>query len=461
MRNITKTIGDSKMKKKMMAFILAGAMLFGGMAFSGCDKDKKDDPDGKPSETTSESVSETESVTESQKATKTNSKLSTHDVKYYQIKKFTQPVWSGDISYAEAAFVRQNSKGVVEPIQLLYPIDEIVSVRNSMLDRVYKEGRDYRVTEDGKLEIIEGGKIPVLAFNDFFFELTTAEHEQNKLSTKFPAANRPGWGYIRAEQISSSNPGMSQWTLAVTYTHSGDSGIKAPEGKSDKFARVIEKINNGENIKIASLGDSITERWSTSKNAGMAPFCPSYTDIVTDYINLTYRIEAQNINLAVSGQTADWALNTKLDEEGNPTPVEKLCAQNADLIILAFGMNDGCGVPTEEYINNINAILSKIATACPDACVVVVGTMLPNPNVAWSPGGASLLQYHDDYVYALKEAEKSWTNAAFADVTTVHTHMLRRKAYQDTTGSNSNHPNDYMHRVYAQVVLQTIFGEIK
>jgi hypothetical protein len=37
--------------------------------------------------------------------------------------------------------------------------------------------------------------------------------------------------------------------------------------------------------------------------------------------------------------------------------------------------------------------------------------------------------------------------------------MFERKVYQDVAGSNSNHPNDYMHRVYAQTLIRTIFGD--
>ena len=123
-------------------------------------------------------------------------------------------------------------------------------------------------------------------------------------------------------------------------------------------------------------------------------------------------------------------------------------------------MNDGCGRPVDSYIGNINNMVSTISEKCPDACIVVVGTCLPNDEVSWGPGAAnSLLVYHKAYAPALAEVEKSWTNAAFADVTTVNEEMFERKVYQDVAGSNSNHPNDYMHRVYAQVILKTMFGE--
>ena len=108
---------------------------------------------------------------------------------------------------------------------------------------------------------------------------------------------------------------------------------------------------------------------------------------------------------------------------------------------------------------NINTMVKTINESCPDACIVVVGTCLPNAEFAWSPGGASALKYHIDYIDYLKEAEPTWTNAAHADVTTVNLDLYARKVYQDLAGSNSNHPNDYMHRIYAQTIIQTIFGD--
>jgi lysophospholipase L1-like esterase len=123
-------------------------------------------------------------------------------------------------------------------------------------------------------------------------------------------------------------------------------------------------------------------------------------------------------------------------------------------------MNDGCSMPTSTYVANINTMVDRIKSSCPNAVVVVVGTSLPNEEVSWGINDAtSILKYHKEYAPALAEAEKSWTNAAFANVTQVNIELYARKVYQDLAGSNSNHPNDYMHRIYAQIIIQTIFGD--
>lgn len=373
-----------------------------------------------------------------------------NDVTKFNLKKFLHPIWEGEISYAEAAFVRESENSSVEPIELLYPIEELISVRSADLKTEYVNGKDYYVDAEGRLCIIEDGDIPILEYKDYFFRLSDSEHQQNNLATKFPAADNYGWGYIRAE-IGSGKPGMSEWTLAVTYKHSSESVVNEPADKSEAYARLVDKLMAGEDITLVSTGDSITDGWSASGKSGglIPPYCPPYNALVENFIRVAYGAKVIHHNVGVSGSNTNGGVE-KLDE---------ICSKDPDLVIIAFGMNDGCSMEPVTYIANINKMVSTIGERCPEACIVVVGTCLPNPEVAWSPGGVSILKYHIEYADHLKEAEASWTNARFADVTTVNVEMLERKVYQDLSGSNSNHPNDYMHRVYAQVILRTMFGD--
>ena len=242
---------------------------------------------------------------------------------------------------------------------------------------------------------------------------------------------------------------MSAWTLAVTYTHSAESVVSVPETKSDVYKNLLNKIAKGEEIKIVSTGDSITYGWSASGTVGLLPNCPQYNLLVEQYIENAYGIPVTQKNVGVSGSTSS----------GGVGKLSEICAEDPDLVIIAFGMNDGGGTSPSTLVNNINTMVDSIKTNCPEAVIVVVGTALPNEKIAWSIGGSPALNYHDDYPEELMEAEESWTNAAFANVTQANIDMYARKVYEDLAGSNSNHPNDYMHRVYAQVILQTIFGD--
>ncbi len=378
-----------------------------------------------------------------------NNIINSADVQTFELDKFIYPIWKEDISYAEATFVRENENGIIEPLQLLYPIDEIISVRSYDLKTLYEEGKDYKLTKDGKIEIVEGGRIPFLAFKDYIFDeggVSLAE------GTPINYAEHPGKKLVYGE-ICMPSGGISQWVLAVTYKHSAKSVVNVPASKKENFASIINKLTAGESINVVSIGDSITEGWSSTKLKGKrAPFCPPYNELFVNYLEAKFpKAKINFFNQGVSGTCTDKA-NT-----------DNIIAENPDLLMIAYGMNDGCGRAPEIYVNDIANIIKKVAAACPDVTVLVVGTCLPNKDMSWGVGGPSILKYHTDYPAALKEAEKTWRaegyNVSYADVTTANVEMFQRKAYQDVSGSNSNHPNDYMHRVYAQVIIQTVLGE--
>ena len=389
------------------------------------------------------------------------------DTEKYDLAKFTYPIWNTDISYAETVFVTEYTSNYNMVYQLLYPATEVISVRDSTLQKLYVEGVDY-VVENGNIKVLKTGSIKILPYSQYHYDISSindAHYDMNNNSKAF----------YYGETSSVSSPGMSQYCIAVTYKHTANSIVSVPTAKTNKFQKLITKLNNKEDITMVSIGDSITERWSSSASAGLLPGCPSHSNLLASYIREAYGVNVVNNNIAYSGKTTDWALNYCNDRKY--VPVEKIATFNPDLVIVAFGMNDAGGKTPANFLTNINNILNQLKTSCPNAEVLVVGTALPNPQMCWKGGTSAFLNYHDDYSATLLEAEKNWTNAAYADVTKAHIEMLKtnggnpnlnngqaltgRKTYQDTSGSNSNHPNDYFIRVYAQVEIQTMFGEFK
>ena len=53
-------------------------------------------------------------------------------------------------------------------------------------------------------------------------------------------------------------------------------------------------------------------------------------------------------------------------------------------------------------------MIDRINTSCPDACIVVVGTCLPNDKISWGINDSrSLLVYHKEYAPALEAEEEN------------------------------------------------------
>ena len=374
--------------------------------------------------------------------------LAKYDVTEYNIDKYLSPYWKGRVSYAEAAFVLRGENGEIAPISLLYPIDKMVSVRSADLSTLYEEGKDYEVV-NGKLVIKDGGTIPALDYSDYYHETYT----DDGLKTQIPAASGKG-SYIVAE-ISKESKGMSAWCLACTYTHAESNVLTEPEDKSEIFSSLSEKLNAGQNLKVAYYGDSITYGWAATGLADVnrAPYCPTYCDMAMAALEKQYGVKITRKNFSVSGKETNWA-----KEYDNYAPVAEW---QPDLLILAFGMNDGVAYEPAYFAANIRNIVKNIIEKSPNTEIVVVSPMVPNDLVGYS-SGTTLRKYQPEYPAELAKAESYWQSkdmhVAVADVTNVHLEMLNVKTFQDCTSSNTNHPNDYIHRLYAQVVLKTVAG---
>jgi hypothetical protein len=117
--------------------------------------------------------------------------------------------------------------------------------------------------------------------------------------------------------------------------------------------------------------------------------------------------------------------------------------EKPDLVILGFGMNDGAGVPVETFVENTRAMMDTVREANPAAEFVLL--MSFQPNSRWRDFGPM-----PEYLAALRAMEGP--GVALADLWSMHGYLLQHKDYADMTGNHVNHPNDFMVRVYAQVL---------
>ena len=78
----------------------------------------------------------------------------------------------------------------------------------------------------------------------------------------------------------------------------------------------------------------------------------------------------------------------------------------------------------------------------------MIGTMLPNPNAINFVGEQE--KFYDELVQYEKEG------LVAVNITRVHKDLLKVKRYSDLTGNNVNHANDFLARIYAQTILQTL-----
>jgi lysophospholipase L1-like esterase len=143
---------------------------------------------------------------------------------------------------------------------------------------------------------------------------------------------------------------------------------------------------------------------------------------------------------------------------GAPWGIEQaplVAEKKPDLVIIAFGMNDASGrVAPADFKGNIQKIMDAIKAAHPPVSFIVVSTMLGNGE--WKHAVPELYPQYRDALMPLQGP-----GVAVADLTSFWSVFLERKRFDDLTGNGVNHPNDFGHRVYAQVLLSLFPPETK
>ncbi len=169
----------------------------------------------------------------------------------------------------------------------------------------------------------------------------------------------------------------------------------------------------------------------------------------TDYVAGT-RGTITYINTAIGG----WTSTDGKDNVQNYI-IDYINNYGCDLIVLAYGMNDGAN-PTETR-TNLQAIADTVLRSAPKTSIAFITTMVCNPADMNRPAAAKANQRGE-----IKNLAKNYcidgVPCGVADMGSVSLSVLTRKAFHDYSGNNINHPNDFFGRVYAQTLLQAVIG---
>ncbi|MBR5620843.1 MAG: SGNH/GDSL hydrolase family protein [Clostridia bacterium] len=348
-----------------------------------------------------------------------------------------------------------------EERQLLFDMDGILSVKSYDGETVYENGRDY-VLHDGKLALCEHTAIPVMTPDVYY-----SDGDEPILKVKKPDGSvSPCWF--------NGSGTLGKYQVKVTYTHKNGRAILPP--CSGRLARVIRLLENGEDMTVFFYGDSITFGADASLTHRLPPYQPSFpirfVCALADIYEYSVRFvlpEAEKsysgpfpeaptgkrgtitlVNTAVGGWNSEDGVN-RTDTHIVPQAAKYGC----DLFVLGFGMNDGTR-PPETTAANCEAIVRRILSVNKDAAVMLISTMLPNPDgLGWN---ANQSVQEPELVRLSEKLNDEGVACDVAKMTSVSAEILTRKRFIDITGNNINHPNDYLSRVYAVTLMQTLAG---
>lgn len=348
---------------------------------------------------------------------------------------YLRPLWeAGETVNETLMFVGEEDVGV-----LLYTPKGKVTVRDYRLEKTYIEGKDYRV-EGRKIYRLAGSSIPCWDKQEYY--APTFERYQIGACERI-CEEMGGQRYLKYGEGDT----FTSKQIAVTYAHEGVWAGEIPVGKSEKLGKTLAKLARGERVKFLFYGDSITTGCNasgTAQGANIPPYMPPFPVLVTTYLERKYGVKIELVNTAVGGMNTRWGLDNM---------EERLIAHAPDLAFVAFGMNDP-STPREEYKETVKQIIENTHAKLPDAEIVLVSSILPNNESDQWWFRNQCVFYQD-----LLELEKEYSFVCTANVTTMQKTMLDMgKRYRDMTANNINHPNDYAHRLYAQVILKTVLG---
>lgn len=335
-----------------------------------------------------------------------------------------RPFWQGNTVEGESVLFIRDPTSRMAAAKVLFPIKKIVTVKNSAGDMVYEEGRDYVWKVDSR-EI-------VLPESSRIVSKTPAELRRPAKSQPYQLTHRDGNGEI----FFGAKLEYAEMQTCITYQHDSFEW-KSPLPAMDPAAlpRTLTKLQQKQPLSVVLIGDSISAGANASALANSPPFQPAYPELVRLHLESHFQSPVTLKNLAVGGTDTAWGL----------TQVEKILEGSPDLVIIAFGMNDSAGRASPDYQAKIQEMISRVREKRPEAEFILVASMLGNP--AWIRLKQELFT---EYREGLKKL--CGPGVALADVTSVWGQFLLLKQDWDQTGNGVNHPNDFGHRVYAQII---------
>ncbi|WP_221390059.1 SGNH/GDSL hydrolase family protein [Dyadobacter sp. NIV53] len=330
-----------------------------------------------------------------------------------------KPFWKGKTMYNESVLMI-SKEGKPAEAQLLFKPKHILSVRNSALNIEYKKDVDWEY-KDGKLKLMPGSSAVYMTNDELYPDST---------KNVFP---KKGGGKVLFHEGSY----FHEHQLAITYKHAknGWKGV-IPIFQGENLPHTIEKLKLKQAIHLLLYGDSIAAGANASGKSSASPNLPDWGNLITEKLKRFYKASVTFTNTAVGGMDSKWGKNN----------VQKLVADhNPDLVIIAFGMNDGTGkMEPQQFKANIQEIIERVKENNKNTEFILVTPMLPNPESFFTGTQA-------EFKSVLEEL--TMQGIVLADMTTVHRELLKYKSYQDMTGNNINHPNDFLIRWYAQEIV--------
>ena len=335
------------------------------------------------------------------------------------------PFWKSATMEGESVLFVRERDGDPPQASLLFPPTRILSVKSASGLVVYEAGRDYAWSPGERtIALPAGSRIPFK---------TRAELYPPKGAPQSIEGRRGESGSL----FFSEGHVFHDLQAAVTYTHDERWNGYVPKFAGEMLPHSIGKLKVRLPFTLALFGDSISEGYNASGFTGAPPFQPPYGTLLVLALEAEYRTTVRFVNHSLAGKTTEWGLEN----------IGNIIADSPDLVVIAFGMNDAsAGMAPETFAGNVRRMINEVRKSRPECEFILVAAMTGNPE--WTYSSPDLYPAYRDAL-----ADICGKGVVLADLTSVWTNFLRRKRFLDFTGNGVNHPNDFGHRLYAEVLM--------
>ncbi len=350
------------------------------------------------------------------------------DLSEYEVERYTKYFWDGDIVFNESFFPVEEKDGSIAPINLMYDVDRVVSVKNSYLNLEYTYGEDYYI-ENGQLILTPETSMLVYRYDQIY-----ADIQKNSTFREMIDG-----GYATCGQQMMFFTGYCN----ITYTPANEWGGVIPESKGYLLPKTTAKLNTpGETLRIMSIGDSLAGGANASASNGTLPYADIWRDMVPKALQIKYPdVDIVYDTIAQGGATASLAIER----------MYSLLAFEPDIVFIEFGtnecMNGESPWASGGYIDTLNRAIASINNALPDCEIVLVAPIISHP-----------VFFPTDWFYTFADSLYSIERegVVVADSTSLYQFAMSEKRYIDMTGDHLCHPSDFGTRLFVHTILKAL-----
>lgn len=369
-----------------------------------------------------------------------------------------EPFWRNSTMKNESILLTRSENGLISGNLMFHP-KKIIKVSDSTLTKTYKENIDY-VIEGNKIVRTENSSMPFLDEHVLYGINMPANQG---LSTQPASQYGVEKGFSTVLYTETSFLFRQQIFVTYEYDLSEYKGYKQSYS-GYKLPNTLNILLKKEMLNIVVYGDSVSTGCNASGSEllslyddansqyiswNIEPKGKSFPELFADELSYKYGSEINLLSAGKGGTTSEWGKHNALTRVYNPD-----YGYEPDLVLLHFGLNDSSMfMDGEVFKQNIKQIIEDIRRVSPKTVeFILIGSMYANKDA---------IQYGlgTNYIKQLTEIVEELEGVIAVDVGAVHQAFLDNKKYSDMTANNVNHPNDFLHRLYAMVLNAALIKE--